>query len=97
MGLLRRFRAAWQGFRSPIDANSDGPSAKQSDVVSARVFGTIRKLRLISPAGFYHIHAELIESSDGKTGMYLIDYGAVVPEDQGKFKQFIEDYAKRGR
>jgi len=91
MGLLKRFRAAISAFCSGDSGNIDDTSA--SDVVRATVFGRKRRVRLIAPYGFYHVHAESIGDDDGPQGLYLIDTNAVDSRDAEKFRRFVE--AKR--
>lgn len=89
MGLLRRLnaarRAAIAAFRDQTTAEVDRPT----DVVTARVFGKTRKVRLIAPQGFYHVHAESIDDG-GPQGSYLIDVNSVVPSDTEKFRRFVQ-------
>lgn len=63
------------------DATPDDPA-----LVTATVFGKRRRVRMVSPIGYYHIQAEAADG--GRPGCYAIMEGNVAPEDREKFRQF---------
>lgn len=68
--------------RPTIDDQLDGP-----DIVTARVFGKLRRVQLTGIAGPYHMHAQAIGDVSGS---YLVCRSDVVESDRLKFAKFAE-------
>ena len=101
MELSKRLIVAWKAFRNPTSQIATGgfqagrPTIDDSpDIVTARVFGKLRRVQLTGIAGPYHLHAQAF---DGTMGTYLVSRQDVVESDRLKFAQFADSIRDRHR